>query len=283
MGLVAAHPLDAFSLRLRWVNEWQRPADWNMSRVMPGSFYWYIVSGELEIRIDHTAYRLRAGDLLFVPLLAEIEARTLCGRPVHYLALGCEAEWTSTSELSFVPEISVIRSVPAEESDRLAAVWRTLIGCARENEGTERRPDAYFYLQALWYQWIAALIPILPLQLRPVGDERVERLCLYIRAHPQERLPLERLARMAHVSPNHLRVLFQKELQTTPADYAREVRLKLAQELLLTSNHPVGEIAAQVGYPDQSKFSRAFKQRFGLSPQPYRTRWKRTFQDAAIT
>ncbi len=50
------------------------------------------------------------------------------------------------------------------------------------------------------------------------------------------------------------------------AVFIRSIRLKLAKELLSTTNKTISEIAYETGFNDPSWFSRAFKDEFGFSP-----------------
>ena len=44
-----------------------------------------------------------------------------------------------------------------------------------------------------------------------------------------------------------------------------------AANFLVSTTMPIKEIADQVGYNDQLAFSKAFKNKFGMSPKNYRT------------
>ncbi len=53
-------------------------------------------------------------------------------------------------------------------------------------------------------------------------------------------------------------------------DYVQNLRIEEAKRLLETSDHPVDEISATVGYENPSFFRRLFKRRCGLMPAVYR-------------
>ncbi|MCO6492827.1 MAG: response regulator, partial [Phaeodactylibacter sp.] len=62
-----------------------------------------------------------------------------------------------------------------------------------------------------------------------------------------------------------------KALTGTPtATFIRSVRLRKAKALLESTDLPIGDIAAQVGYKDFSHFSRSFGKEFGMSPSEVR-------------
>jgi transcriptional regulator GlxA family with amidase domain len=63
---------------------------------------------------------------------------------------------------------------------------------------------------------------------------------------------------------------FKRDLEQSPVDIYRNLRLSFARHLLHTTDHSIQEVLLRVGYQNQSAFSRAFKARFGQTPQNYR-------------
>jgi AraC-like DNA-binding protein len=55
-----------------------------------------------------------------------------------------------------------------------------------------------------------------------------------------------------------------------PMAYLARWRLKLAAEILVSSNLNAGEIAAEVGYASEAAFNRAFKRYLGFPPAQFR-------------
>ena len=74
---------------------------------------------------------------------------------------------------------------------------------------------------------------------------------------------------------NYFRGVFGENLST----FLREVRMRRAAELLQSSELRVAEIAAQVGYENQSKFAAVFVRRFGCPPLEYRRRARLSIAD----
>lgn len=56
----------------------------------------------------------------------------------------------------------------------------------------------------------------------------------------------------------------------TPAQYRDQERLRNAEQLLLKTNQPVGQIADSTGFNSICYFSLRFKERYGTSPRQYR-------------
>lgn len=74
------------------------------------------------------------------------------------------------------------------------------------------------------------------------------------------------------VQERTLRNLFYSVQEHGPKQTIDALRLDTAQQLLDNTKLPISQIAQQLGYSSQFHFSRAFSQRFQLSPQQYRTR-----------
>ncbi len=73
-------------------------------------------------------------------------------------------------------------------------------------------------------------------------------------------------------SPSHLLVLFKKHLGQTPSDYLQRLRIDKALILLATTDLPIGEISAQLGFPSSQYFADRFRRFTGITPRHYRAR-----------
>jgi AraC-like DNA-binding protein len=103
----------------------------------------------------------------------------------------------------------------------------------------------------------------------------VRRAVQFIEAHLAEPLDLERIARAASVTPQHLTRLFRRHLHTTPARHLWQLRTRRGVELLGETGLSVGEIAARVGFQSPFHFSRMVRRRYQHSPRQLRERlWR---------
>jgi len=91
---------------------------------------------------------------------------------------------------------------------------------------------------------------------------------------------LPALAEVAGVHPTHLSRLFRTKLHRTITEYLRELRLVKAEQLLLQPDRSISRIAADLGFADHAHFSRAFKQRYGLTPTTFKVQAKRSLSRA---
>jgi two-component system response regulator YesN len=92
----------------------------------------------------------------------------------------------------------------------------------------------------------------------------------YIDANYDKPLTLAEIARASHLSVSRLAHLFKEQMGITLIDYVTGVRIEQAKELLLGTDQSCTEICFQVGYNNQSYFTRTFKSVVGLTPRQFR-------------
>jgi AraC family transcriptional regulator len=99
----------------------------------------------------------------------------------------------------------------------------------------------------------------------------IDVVTAYIHTHINDELQLEHLAGLTGFSPFYFHRVFAALMGETLAEYVRRVRLGAAVQQLLHSTEPVTEIALAVGYETSAAFTKAFRQRFGITPTALRT------------
>jgi AraC-like DNA-binding protein len=82
---------------------------------------------------------------------------------------------------------------------------------------------------------------------------------------------VEELASEVEMSRSRLHRRLVREAGTPPGRMIRHARLLGAAELLQSTDWPIADVAAAVGYADPAHFTRSFKRRFGLTPTEYRS------------
>ena len=83
-------------------------------------------------------------------------------------------------------------------------------------------------------------------------------------------MPVKELAARLGVSEGSVRRRFLRETGKSPGRTIRELRLKEAAELLRTTREPIRRIGERCGFSTPFSFSRAFRNRFGVSPRAFR-------------
>jgi AraC-like DNA-binding protein len=103
-----------------------------------------------------------------------------------------------------------------------------------------------------------------------VRDPMLAPAMMAVHGAPERKWTVDDLAAEAAVSRSSLHDRFREVLGLSPMRYVNEWRMRVAQELLRTTEVTVAVIARRVGYDSEEAFSRAFKRRHGQSPSLWR-------------
>lgn len=100
-------------------------------------------------------------------------------------------------------------------------------------------------------------------------NEIIRRAQQYIGSHIQQKLSVPLVAKMADVSPSYLTALFHKNLQISPGEYIRRIKLQESKRMIREDNMNFTQIAEALQYSTVHHFSRQFKEKFGITPTEY--------------
>ena len=82
------------------------------------------------------------------------------------------------------------------------------------------------------------------------------------------------VAETVGVHPVYLASRFRKHYRCTVGEYVRRLRIEAACREVSVSDMPLSEIAAAVGFYDQSHFTNVFKRHTGMTPAQYRAAFR---------
>jgi AraC family transcriptional regulator len=94
----------------------------------------------------------------------------------------------------------------------------------------------------------------------------LHRIRAYIDAHIGDHISLDDLARQAGISRFHFARQFRITTGESPMGYLRRVRIERSKSILQSRETTIAEIAATLGFSDQSHFTRTFGRLVGVSP-----------------
>ena len=100
--------------------------------------------------------------------------------------------------------------------------------------------------------------------------EIAQQVHKHLMEHLGERFTIEELSRRFHINTTTLKQAFKAVYGTSIAAHITEHRMEFAAKLLLTTQDSVAQIAQNVGFQSQSRFSDAFKKAYGQLPSDYR-------------
>lgn len=108
-----------------------------------------------------------------------------------------------------------------------------------------------------------------PLMLKASAEHaHVLKVRTYLEEHATENISLGQLAELVHLSPFYLLRVFRDTVGLPPHSYLTQVRVARARRLI-SASMPLAEVAAAVGFTDQSHLNRHFKALMGVTPGQY--------------
>ena len=209
-------------------------------------------------------------------------AKDLNGRFIHVnrpllkvLGLADESQFLGKTDYDFFPPDVADRY--REQDQQLIATGKTLVDhvCVV--------PDAAGILR--WY--VETKIPLFDREQQAIGVagimhdlekagstlapyQRLSRAVSHISNHYAEKITIEVLARLVHLSVSQFNRIFKQSFKVTPAQYVNRVRINAACSMLRTTSDSIESIASRTGFCDASHFARQFKKTMRLTPNAYR-------------
>ena len=159
------------------------------------------------------------------------------------------------------PYSGVVARLPAKPLGEARALLEAMV---RERRGPGA--GSSLFLGSL-FSSIVILVARETVGSAPVArsDWRLGGVVNYMQCHLSERLPVERLARLAAMSQSTLLRAFKEAFGCGPAKYFASLRLGRAVELFRTTNLTVGEVAWKTGFFDESHLRKKIAQELHTS------------------
>jgi AraC-like DNA-binding protein len=105
---------------------------------------------------------------------------------------------------------------------------------------------------------------------KPVYSEAIEKVINHLNDNYKREISLEEMAKIGGLSPSWLSTTFKKETGRAPSEYLTEIRIKKACDILQNTKKSATQVGFEVGFKDQSYFTKVFKKITGTTPLDYR-------------
>jgi AraC-like DNA-binding protein len=106
------------------------------------------------------------------------------------------------------------------------------------------------------------------------GNKRMSDVYTYIRENYFKSIPLEKVAKIAKMSPFAFSRYFKKNCGAGFIEYLNRVRTNKACYLLRETEYPVHDIAMECGFASISNFNKQFRKTEGISPRDFRAQFR---------
>ncbi len=139
-----------------------------------------------------------------------------------------------------------------------------------------------FLLESLLYSFFSILardMEIIPPARSNKDNIYIRRAIEYIHNNYSNTIHVADIAAYVCIDRSYLYTLFRRSFGISPQDYLANCRISCAGELLTITDLPVSGVALSCGYQDPLVFSKAFKQRMGLTPSQYRKKQRQDVEE----
>jgi AraC-like DNA-binding protein len=106
------------------------------------------------------------------------------------------------------------------------------------------------------------------------GNKRMTDVYTFIRENYFRPISLEKIAKIARMSPFAFSRYFKKNCGAGFVEYLNRVRTNKACYLLRETEYQVNDIAMECGFASISNFNKQFRKTEGLSPRDYRAQFR---------
>ena len=224
----------------------------------------YVLDGKWAITEDGKNYPLEKGDVLL-----------LAAGKHHYTSMPCQA-----GTRTFCMHISCEEGDLDEREENIALP--TLLHLRREQNIKRYFEDIvtiYWSESEYKQERLSALIELLMWELKnayhqsshddtDLADQAIE----LIASSPHRRFKVEEAAQLLFVSEKTLNNAMRQKTGMPFYAYQKNMKLEMAaSQIKMEPEMRISEIASALGFYDQFHFSKAFKEKFGISPQNYKS------------
>jgi AraC-like DNA-binding protein/mannose-6-phosphate isomerase-like protein (cupin superfamily) len=260
--------------------DWKMPLEWHRSLEI-----FYVLDGVGTYLIEDRSYKFKKGDLFVIGNQELHKSQLIDGQSFKAIVVMFDPDLLKAVQVEDELEpLDLFYDRPAEFShqlevdqplhDSIMYIFNQMIQEVERKEGYSSRG-------------IVSLLQWLIIQLSRVYEETrgakiidrfsgvrmknvITKLLDYINQHYSEDMNLEQVAHRFNVNPSYMSREFKKSTGFTIVEFITAKRIRLARNLLRTTNYSVTKISSKVGYNNVTHFNWTFKKIMGISPVQYR-------------
>ena len=232
----------------------------------PYCIWQYTLEGEGELTLEGRLFRIHPGDAMCLLIPQDHRYRLPEDSPKWkfiYLSLSGSEILRIWKEISrrFGPVVKL----PLERSKAIERAF-DIVSTAQN-----KKVRSAYHASQLAYSFVMSFYEEIEI-LRFAASEAgfVLDAVKFCMDHYAEGITVDDIADAAGYSRSHFTRMFTSVQGVSPGRYLREVRLGNAARMLQLESGNVKEIALRCGFPDESYFCKAFRLRYGVTPDLFR-------------
>ena len=245
----------------------------------------YVMEGTACITCNQSTYILNPGELIFLPPQAIHAIYTTTPFPLTYTVLKFDSNHINLSG-DYLPKIgSLFRSTLRKQNIPLIFSQEDFTGfslsdffekCVTEIDTKEYGYDSFLasyismFLIELLRIWRAQGFISESETYEQKEDYSIHDILMYIDSHSHEKIEVQKLASMCHMSYSYFAKTFHRLYGQSCKEYIEFVRLSKVENLLLFTDYDLNYISAETGFADCSHLIRVFKRKYHTTPKQFR-------------
>lgn len=228
----------------------------------------YIISGKGKFFCDNVEYNLCENQAFLIEPTAMTFYQADFDDPWHYLWVGFKGD--KVPEILNRMGINYKNLILYDDKNSLISIVENILNT--DSSGLKEELKR----QSLLYDFLSSLCPDTMYsesisnssELR--NNNYLVRAIEFIQNNFYHQIGVSDISSHLGISRNYLFTLFKNSMGHSPSEYLTYCKLNSACHLLDDSALSVENVAYSCGYDSLSVFSKAFKQKYGLTPSTYR-------------
>lgn len=223
----------------------------------PWEVFLVITNGSFRYTVQNREFIIEENEIAYFPFNTHFERQIITPISFHQFAFNTDPSHTYYSSLT-----PGKLSIPKKEVRRLAKNLESILIFP------DRRTLHSHYIEHMIVQ---NYIHRRRMDIAPKGHpEDIMLVLQYMNEHISEKIDVDELAELVHLSHVGLLRKFKQYTGQTPAHYLIMLRMSLAKQLLLENTLRINEISQRCGYTNPYYFSNAFREYYNVSPRAFR-------------
>lgn len=238
-------------------------------------FVLYLAEGEAEMKIGSETYKIKKDEMLFVPAGQVFSFRTgdvnkgyICGLHNDML-IGTFGKTDPLKEFEFLRVWgNPVVSLDARTSGFIHHILKRLLPEYVQN-GLKNQDIFQSYLLAMFCEVKNVYQPLVS-NGKASSVSIANKFKELVFSNIKDKHLVSDYAFLLNISPNHLNKTVKAVTSKSPTKWIDEAIVAEAKVLLCQSDFAISEVALEVGFEDQSYFTRLFKKYEGITPSEFR-------------
>ncbi|WP_223875912.1 AraC family transcriptional regulator [Paucilactobacillus kaifaensis] len=237
-----------------------------------------MLAGTAFIEIGSERYTLAKNDCLLIPpYIRHFGFKTSPNNTIYYwMHFFPSGAVTTSYQLSLAhkpSEVVIPQLFNITNFERMAILIRQMLDSANDVKSSNLATNYFIsnILIELSHQFAISI------RDHHQSSTKFELIKNWIRIHSHDKLSVDIVAREFKMTPVYLTRLFNEYENMTTIHFINSIKIEQAQELLLTTDLSIKEIAYELSFNNEKYFLRIFKKMTSLTPTKFKNSYSKTY------